>query len=120
MLPRLRPLVLLATVFGGSVGLVGCADPDSAVGFQEASPAARMRAIRQAAERNDKSAIPDLIGVLASDDPAERFFSIPTLERMTGQTFGYDHAAEPAARREAVKRWTDWYAEQNNGARTKP
>jgi len=93
-----------------ALGLVGCADPDSAVGFHEAGPEARVRAIRQAGNRDDKKAIPDLIELLQSDDPAERLLSIRTLEKMTGQTLGYDHTAGQEQRREAAKRWADWYS----------
>lgn len=92
--------------------LTGCANPDSAVGFDEPSPAARLRAIRQAGEQGDKSAIPGLIGELESDDPAERILAIRTLEKLTGQTHGYDHAASPDDRRAAAGRWAKWYSEQ--------
>ncbi len=90
----------------------GCSNPDSAVGFDESSPAARLRAIRQAGELGDKSAIPGLIGELESDDPAERFMAIRTLEKLTGQTLGYDHSASPDDRRESAGRWSKWYSEQ--------
>jgi HEAT repeat protein len=91
----------------------GCANPDSAVGFHEKDPAARLRAIRQAAAAQDRSAIPGLIGELESDDPAERFLAIRALERITGQTQGYDHAAGSAKRQEAVRRWGVWYSQQS-------
>lgn len=101
-----------AIVAAGLLASVGCANPDSAVGFQERDPAARLRAIRQAAAAGDRSAIPDLIRLLESDDAAERLLAIRTLEHMTGQTLGYDHAAAPDDRRAAAERWADWYSHQ--------
>jgi HEAT repeat protein len=105
--PRCHLLALLA-----AAALSACTNPDTAVGFHEDNPAARLRAIRQAAARDDPSAIPDLIDLLESDDPAERLLSIRALERITGQTLGYDHAAPLEDRREAVRRWSAWYAQQ--------
>lgn len=96
--------VVAAVVLGG-----GCANPDAAVGFDEPDPDARFRAIRQAAAENDRSAIPELIDLLASDDPAERLLAIRSLEKLTGTTHGYDHAALPKVRQEAIQRWADWY-----------
>jgi hypothetical protein len=37
-------------------------------------------------------------------------FAIHTLEQLTGQTLGYDHAAPRQERAEAIRRWADWYA----------
>lgn len=105
---------------GAAATLLGsCANPDSAVGFTESSPNARIRAIRQAAAEGDKASVGPLIGLLESDDPAERLLAIRTLERVTGQTHGYDHAAGREERREAVRRWADWYAQQGAAAPAK-
>jgi HEAT repeat protein len=103
--------VLVGVLMTAAAALTGCANPDTAVGFHEQNPAARIRAIRQAAATGDRSAIPDLIDLLESDDPAERVLSIRTLQGMTGQTLGYDHSAPLEERREAVRRWSAWYAE---------
>jgi len=97
--------------------LVGCSDGTSAVGFGEPDPAARIRAIHRAAETDDRSAIPDLIRSLESDDAAERLLAIRTLERMTGRTLGYDHAADRGQREVAVKRWAEWYAQNGRAGR---
>ncbi len=93
--------------------LSGCSDPGGVVGFNEDDPAARMRAVRKAAQERDQDAIKPLIQRLESDDPAERLVAIRTLERLTGQTLGYDHAASRVERAAAVQRWTDWYAERH-------
>ena len=92
----------------GTIG--GCANPDDAVGFQEKDPAARLRAIRRATSEQDHAAIPDLIRALESDDPAERLFAFRGLEKLTGQTLGYDHAASREDRTQAAKRWAEWYS----------
>ena len=108
---RFGSLGLCAAAWAAAA-LGGCANPDDAVGFQEKDPAARLRAIRRASAAQDQAAIPDLIGALQSDDAAERFFAIRGLEKLTGQTHGYDHAASPAERQIASQRWADWYSHQ--------
>lgn len=102
-------LTSAASIVGAS-----CADPDKAVGFNETNPAARLRAVRQAAKTEDPSAIRPLITRLDSDDPAERLLAIRTLERITGETMGYDHAAPRHERDAAVKRWATWYQEREH------
>jgi hypothetical protein len=99
-----------SSALGAAGVLGGCANPDSAVGFQEQDPAARIRAIQQAAASKDEAAVPGLIQLLESDDPAERLLAIRALERITGQTMGYDHAAPVDERRAAAERWGGWYA----------
>lgn len=96
---------LIAAFIVGAAG--GCATPPQ--GFDSPEPASRLRAITQAARERDASAIPDLIRALESDDPAVRLFAIRALERVTGETRGYDHAAPESRRREAVDRWAAWH-----------
>ncbi len=90
--------------------LAGCSDPGSVVSFDSNDPAARFRATQRAAREKDPDSIKPLIQRLESDDPAERVFAIHTLEQLTGQTLGYDHAAPRPERAEAIRRWADWYA----------
>lgn len=90
--------------------LAGCSDPGSVVSFDSNDPAARFRATQRAAREKDQDSIKPLIQRLESDDPAERVFAIHTLEQLTGQTLGYDHAAPRQERAEAIRRWADWYA----------
>ncbi len=71
-----------------------------------------MQAAVDAAARNDRSAIPNIISLLDSDDPATRMVAIRSLERLTGQTLGYDHAAPESQRVQSIQRWVDW-ANQN-------
>lgn len=89
--------------------LAGCLDHHR-TGFKDADPPARFRAIEAAATDRDQSSIPSLITALLSDDPMERFLAIHTLERLTGQTLGYQHSAPRAERLAGAERWQAWYA----------
>ena len=71
-------------------------------------PEERLKAIVKAAREKDQSAIPKLIMFLDSDDPAVRLAAIRTLESLTGQTLGYDHAAPEWKRREMIQAWVEW------------
>jgi len=87
-------------------------------GFDSPEPAARMDAILDAARRSDRSAVPDIVETLESDDPATRLLAIRTLERLTGQTFGYDYAAPRAEREIAVDRWREFAVGERGGVRS--
>lgn len=76
-----------------------------------------MRAIRDAATKNDQAAVPALINRLDSDDPAERLLAQRALEKLTGQSCGYDHAASRQDRQAAVQRWVAWYQQERLGRR---
>lgn len=67
-----------------------------------------MAAITEAGMGEDESAIPDLIRMLESTDPGARLLAIRSLERLTGQTLGYDYAAPLWERSRAVERWRTW------------
>jgi len=62
-------------------------------------------AIRAAAERGDRSAVPHIVDRLEDEDDGVRFFAILALDRMTGERFGYDYAKPATARAAAVERW---------------
>jgi len=104
---------VLSGIGAAALGLLGCAHSDDAIGFQEQDPAARLRAVRRAAETRDQSSIPQLIDELESDDPAQRMLAIQALQEITGQTLGYDHAAGPEQRAAAVRRWAEWYSQRS-------
>ena len=87
----------------------GCG-PSMPRGFDSPEPAARMDAVVQAARTNDRSAVPKIVPLLESDDPATRLLAIRTLEQLTGQTLGYDYAAPEAERGAAVERWNRYAA----------
>lgn len=96
-----------------ALAAAGCAKPPT--GFESPVPAARLDAITEAAETGDRSAIPNLITMLESDDPVVRMAAIRTLERLTGETLGYDYAGPEWERRDKVAAWVEWYRENQPG-----
>ena len=91
----------------------GCSGPRATEGgFDSANPAARMYAIEEAAREGDPTALRELVDQLDCTDPAVRFMAINALQRLTGQTLGYDYRAEAFERREAIDRWEDYVDEQ--------
>jgi len=92
-----------------ATGLVvgGCAPPASEGGFDSPTPGAKLYAIMDAARRGDRSAIPQLVEQLNSDDPLVRFAAAQTLEELTGETYGYDYADDPVQRRRAIGKWRE-------------
>lgn len=91
--------------------LLAACGPTITPDFDSPEPAARNAAIIKAVESHDTSAVPDLVRMLDSDDPATRLLAINALERITGQTLGYDDSAPERDRREAVERWQKWVQE---------
>lgn len=89
-------------------------------GFDSPEPAARIEAAVEAADKGDRSKIPDLIALLDSDDPATRMVAIRALERLTGQTLGYDHAGSEAEREAAVGRWVEWSSQTTDQSSGSP
>jgi hypothetical protein len=106
-----RALLTLLTAALACATLPACSNPESAIGFDEPDPAARFRAIRRAQATHDRSAIPDLINLLHSDDPAERFFASAALKDLAGEDFHYDPTATRSDRDAAAARWAAWYAQ---------
>ncbi len=97
------------------VGCSGYTGPRSVV---NEDPAVKIPEIRKAVERRDKSVVPQLVKDLDNDDAAVRLYAIGALQRLTGQTFGYDWTqADRAARRPAIRQW-DAYLE--TGSTTLP
>ena len=99
-MPLLRLSLLLLVL-----ALVGCGPAASEGGFDSANSAARMYAIEYAARDGDRTAIPRLVEQLNADDEAVRALAIASLERLTGQTKGYNDYDPIELRREAVARW---------------
>lgn len=81
-------------------------------GFDSPAPTKRIDAIVGASELRDLHSLGRLIEQLESEDPAARMLAIRALEKRTGNTLGYDHAAPRWERIEAVNRWIDYYNEQ--------
>jgi HEAT repeat protein len=81
--------------------------------FDSPEPAARNAAIVEAVRTEDRSAVPDLVRMLESDDPATRVLAIRALERLTGRTLDYEATADELARAGAVRRWREYAGMQN-------
>lgn len=73
----------------------------------------RSLAAESAVAAGDLSAVPGLITMLASDDPAVRMIGQRSLERLTGLSHGYDHAGPELQRRAAIGRWVAWYESES-------
>lgn len=87
-------------------GLVGgCALPAQRADFRSVDPQERSLATVQARDLRD---VPGLIEELGSDDPAARMLANQALERVTGQSMGFDYAAPERKRAEAIDRWKEW------------
>lgn len=91
----------------------GCTKPIPR-GLDSYDPTGRIQAMLEVAATNDHSQYPQLIAALDSDDSAVRLTAIGTLERLTGQTLGYDHAAPESQRRAATDRWVEWYEQRSS------
>lgn len=65
-------------------------------------------AIKQAGERRDAAALPQLVADLDDDDAAVRLAAIEALGRFSSDRFGYAYYLETDDRRAAVERWRAW------------
>lgn len=92
--------------------LAGCVPPVPE-GFTSPDPNRRIDAIIAAAEQGDRSAIRALIVQLDSSDAAARVLASRTLERLTGETHGYDPYGSERERGDAIERWAVWISEQD-------
>jgi hypothetical protein len=102
----------LALVLCGPVVLaIPSCMPKAPEGLDSPIAQERMEAAVEAAERQDVSAVPSLIVMLESDDPAVRLVGINSLEAITTQRLGYDATADEADRQEALERWRQWAEE---------
>lgn len=78
-------------------------------GFDSPVPGARIDASVRAANERDAEAIPDLIALLDSEDPATRLIADNALEWILGREIGFDHAGTWAQRRAEVERLRQAY-----------
>lgn len=95
------------------VSVVGCGPPRLPYpeSLQSERPEERVAAIKQAAERQDRSVVGILVDRLEDDDEAVRFYAILALEKLTGTRMGYDYHGPEGERWRAVKRWRRWLAQ---------
>lgn len=106
---RVSPF-LFSALLGSGILIAGCAG-DASPDFDSLQSTGRIKAAVNAAAERDEQAVPELIVMLVSDDPAERLIGIASLKRITGQTLGYDPAAPEGERQLAVARWTAYVAQ---------
>jgi hypothetical protein len=102
----------------GLAAAAGCVSEGPKVGLKSDDVAGRIIAMKQAAQRRDKKAVPALVDALSSDDPAERFYAISALQRISGQTFGYHYFDPESVRAQSVQSWKQWLAGAQPAAAT--
>lgn len=90
----------------------GCSGPSIRPGFDSIDPQERTAALLEAAREGDRSAVPELIVMLESSDPAERMLADEALRRLTGQDFGYRHFDPERKRSAAADAWRQWWRSQ--------
>src|SRR4051794_19483359 len=103
-----RSISPMLCLVAGITLLAGCQGDGPKVGLKSDEPAGRMIAMKQAGQRHDTKAVPQLIDALSSEDPAERFYAGEALERITGQTLGYHYYDSDPVREQAVQNWKQW------------
>ena len=87
--------------------LVSCGQPAISGGFDSPMSAARLHALGKAARTGDRSDIKRIVELLDSDDAAVRLLAISTLERLTGETFGYRHYDSRSEREASIQQWVN-------------
>lgn len=105
------PILILA-----GIALSGCSLPATESSFDSRDPRARSSAAIRAAASGDERAVPGLISMLDSADPALRLIAGEALERITGETNGYDATASKAERDRAVENWVTWWDDRSRRA----
>jgi len=104
-------LALGSAVFAG--WCAGCSSPARVADFNSPDPVERTLAAERAVAAGDMQAVPQLIGMLGSSDPAVRMIAQRSLERLTGLSHGFDHAGSELQRRAAIGRWVAWYESES-------
>ncbi len=85
--------------------LCSCGPSATEGGFDAPNPAARSVALERAVRTGDLSAVPKIVQLLDSDDPAIRMLAIDALQRLTGETYGYRHHDPSYVRQAAIQQW---------------
>jgi hypothetical protein len=92
--------------------VAACAPSATEGGFKNPAPGAQVYAIESAVREERKQQIPEIVECLRSDDDLVRMMAIGALERMTGQTLGYDFADPLPLRLQGYRRWREWVVAQ--------
>lgn len=90
-----------------AVVLTGCQRGTRRADLSSRYPVDRARAIVHLADNGDIEAVHRLVDLLDDDDVAVRMYAILALERLCGETFGYDYYAPREARKAAIERWRE-------------
>lgn len=92
--------------------------------IHSADPGERIMAIRDAADAQNRLAVPLIVDRLEDEDEAVRFYAILALDKMTGQRLGYDYAKPLEARAQSVEQWRQYVRRgshaETNGERHEP
>jgi hypothetical protein len=113
----LRALALAACA---PLALAACAPSATEGGFKNPSPGAQVYAIESAVREERKQQIPEIVECLRSDDDLVRMMAIGALERMTGQTLGYDFTDPLPLRLQGYRRWKEWVVAQRLNPPARP
>jgi HEAT repeat protein len=100
-------------------GMCGCSEALYPAGLKSEDAGTRIRAIKMAGDRRDRSVMPLLVDRLEDEDDAVRLYAIVALERITGTRLGYSYAKPAPERARAVMRWRN-YLQDRGGAATQP
>ncbi len=92
---------------------IGCSPATASVGYRFAAPDAKLAAIERSQAADDRSAIPEIVECLGSDDALVRCAAIDALRSWTGSTLGYRFDDPTPARRAAIRRWVAWMNSQS-------
>lgn len=92
-------------LIAAAAAVTGCSLPAGETSIRSDDPLGRAEALAAAVRGGDRSAVPDVIGLLHSEDPAVRMLAIASLEELTGERYGYEVNAPEQAREASIERW---------------
>jgi hypothetical protein len=102
-------MVGLGGLAAAALVAAGCQAPRPEPNIVDPDPSVSIPGIKEAGDRRDRSAAPELVEALGSDDPAIRFFAIGALQEIAGgETFGYEYYHDEEQRKPAVEKWRAW------------
>lgn len=117
-----RPWISLWLWVG--LALAGCSNGGGGLSIylrlQDDDPDVRIQAMAQAVESHDPQAVPYLVENLGSGNGDVRLFASLALEKLTGQTMGYEYYASPSQREQAIELWRKWLAGGRKPSATQP
>lgn len=108
MVERRRASIVwqLAALVAVPIVLVACnSTAQRRAELQSSPPLERAQAAVALAEAGDADAVDLLVNNLEHRDAAVRLYAILALERLTGETYGFEYYDPPAERSAAVSRW---------------